>query len=175
MRSLPDRARDGSSTAAERAERYPCDDLGAGQAPELDQELFRARTVAADPATVYRWLGQLRVAPYSYDLVDNLGRRSPRTVTDGRPLAVGQRALVLFRVAAFATDDHLTVLTRGRWSMAMTYRVRACAGGTRLVVKVRCGYPSTPDGWLGRRLLPWGDGIMVHKQLATLAELAEGP
>lgn len=162
-------ARTGASTPAERGERYACDEI----APELDQPLFRARTVAAEPPTVYRWLGQLRVAPCSWDLVDNLGRRSPRTVTDHRPLQVGQRALSIMRVCSFVVDDHLTVLTRGRWSMAMTYRVRAVAGGTRLVVKVRCGYPSTPDGWVGRLLLPWGDGLMVRKQLATLAALAE--
>lgn len=162
-------ARTGGSSAAERGERYACDEV----APDLTQPLFRARTVAAEPATVYRWLGQLRVAPYSWDLIDNLGRRSPGTITDHRPLQVGQRALVIMRVCSFVVDDHLTVLTRGRWSMAMTYRVRAVAGGTRLAVKVRCGYPSTPDGWAGRVLLPWGDAVMVHKQLATLAGLAE--
>lgn len=160
----------GGSTAAERVEHYPCDEL----APELDQELFRARTVAAPPPVVFRWLTQLRRAPYSYDLVDNLGRRSPRTLDPAAPpLAVGQRALIVFRVVAFAVDDHLTVATRGRWSMVMTYRVRAVPGGTRLVVKLRCGYPATLDGRLGRALLPWGDWVMVRRQLAVLGGLAE--
>lgn len=160
----------GDSTAAERAERFACDDV----APDLDQELFRARTVAASPAVLYRWLTQLRTAPYSYDLVDNLGRRSPRHLDAHAPaLAIGQRALILFRVAAFADDDHLTVLTRGWVSMAMTYRVRAVDGGTRLVVKVRCGYPGGPAGRLLRVLLPWGDAVMVRKQLRTLGGLAE--
>jgi hypothetical protein len=163
-------ARTGGSTAAERQERYPCDEL----APELEQELFRARTVAAPPQVVFRWLAQLRHAPYSYDLVDNLGRRSPRTLDPAAPpLAVGQRALIVFRVAAFALDDHLTVDTRGRWSMVMTYRVRPVPGGTRLVVKVRCGYPTALDGRLGRVLLPWGDWLMVRRQLVVLGSLAE--
>lgn len=170
-------ARTGGSTAAERDQHYPCDEL----APELDQELFRARTVAAPPAVVFRWLTQLRRAPYSYDLVDNLGRRSPRTLdAPTTPLAVGQRALVVFRVESFAVDDHVTVATRGgwsmvdgRWSMVMTYRVRAAPGGTRLVVKIRCGYPATLDGRLGRVLLPWGDWVMVRRQLAVLGALAE--
>lgn len=163
-------ARTGGSTAVERDERYPCDEL----APELDQELFRARTVAASPAVVFRRLTQPRHAPYSYDLVDNLGRRSPRTLdAPTTPLAVGQRTLVVFRVESFAVDDHVTVATRGRWSMVMTYRVRAAPGGTRLVVKIRCGYPATLDGRLGRVLLPWGDWVMVRRQLAVLGALAE--
>ena len=37
-------------------------------------------TVDAPHATVFRWLTQLKVAPYSYDLLDNLGRPSAREI-----------------------------------------------------------------------------------------------
>ena len=158
------------STPAERALDYACDDV----APDLPQQLWRARTVRAAPAAVWRWLPQLRVAPYSWDLVDNLGRRSPRTIDpDAPPLAVGQRALVVFRVAAFEPEDHLTVLHRGAVSMAMTYRVLPDQDGARLVVKVRCGYPRGPLGRVLGAGLPLGDAVMVDKQLRTLGALAE--
>jgi hypothetical protein len=59
---------------------------------------------------VLRWLGQLRVAPYSYDLLDNRGRRSPRELTAGLDeLAVGQRFMTIFTLAAFEPGKHITV------------------------------------------------------------------
>ena len=58
--------RDWGSSDLERAEPYPCDRLLV----DGDDALFRAIDVAAPVAVVYRWLCQLRVAPYSYDLID---------------------------------------------------------------------------------------------------------
>jgi hypothetical protein len=65
------------STAAERAEPYPRDRLLA----EPEVTMFRAIDVEAPAATTFRWLCQLRAAPDSYDKLDNLGRRSPQTLT----------------------------------------------------------------------------------------------
>ena len=52
-----------------------------GRGPGLHAS--RGVPVAAPADVVWRWVRQLQVAPYSYDLVDNLGRRSPRTLTPG--------------------------------------------------------------------------------------------
>lgn len=69
---------------------YPADTGVAGASAAMT----RAVPVRASAATTYRWLCQLRVAPYSYDLLDNLGRRSPRTLTPGaEDLAVGDRVV----------------------------------------------------------------------------------
>ena len=67
------------STAAERAMPLPCDDA----LPDATDAYHRAVDVEADAAVVFRWLCQLKVAPYSYDWIDNLGRRSPQRLTPG--------------------------------------------------------------------------------------------
>ncbi|HEX6444317.1 MAG TPA: hypothetical protein VF053_04445 [Streptosporangiales bacterium] len=59
---------------------------------------MRATASRAAPDRVFRWLCQLRVAPYSYDLLDNYGPRSPRALVPGADdLAVGQTLLMMRR------------------------------------------------------------------------------
>src|SRR5271165_7567855 len=110
------------SAAGERAEAFPCD----GLVGEPDLELFRAVDVRAGAATVYRWLCQLRVAPYSYDLLDNRGRRSPQTLTPGlEQLELGQSVMRIFKLVDFEPGRSITVLSDGRLfgRVACTYRV----------------------------------------------------
>jgi hypothetical protein len=156
------------STAEERVLEFPCD----GCLSSVDTVLFRAVDVNASEAVIFRWLCQLRVAPYSYDWIDNLGRRSPRTLTAGMEnLEVGQRVMTIFELVSFARDRHLTLVMRHRRSrkifgdIAVTYLVRP----GRLVVKLvgRCG------PWWKREALAWGDLIMTRKQLLTLKRLME--
>jgi hypothetical protein len=161
------------STAAERALSLPCDDL----LPHADDVLWRAVTVHASPATTFRWLCQLRVAPYSYDWLDNLGRRSPRTLTPGLDdLEIGQTVATIFALASFEPDVHLTLVAkRGRrvfGDLAITYAVRPDPAGCRLLVKLLVRYPRGPWGAVARRVLPAGDLVMMRKQLRTFAALA---
>jgi hypothetical protein len=165
------------STPAERREVFPCDQL----LPDATDALFRATTVRAPPAGAFRWLCQLRVAPYSYDWLDNLGRPSPRHLTPGlEHLAVGQRVMTIFELAAFEPDRHLTLWmlgTRARaifGDIAVSYTVRPIApASSRFVVKLAMRHRHTVWHALMRRLLPWGDLIMMRRQLLTLAGLAE--
>jgi hypothetical protein len=48
---------------------FPCDGLFA----QVDAALYRGVTINASPKTVFRWLCQMRISPYSYDWNDNCG------------------------------------------------------------------------------------------------------
>lgn len=157
------------ATPAEIADRYPCDEL----VPGPTESWFRAVDVEAEPAQVFRWLCQLRVAPYSYDLIDNFGRQSPRVLTPGlTDLSLGQPVMYIFTLAGFVKDLELTVrltdpLARLMFGdLAVTYRARPGRLVAKLVVSAR------PLSLLRRRLLAWGDLVMMRRQLHTLAELA---
>ena len=150
------------STPAERADTYPCD----GRIVDPDAILFRTVDVAAPAPILFRWLCQLRVAPYSYDLLDNFGRRSPRTRDpDLTNLEPGQRFMTLFTLQSFVNDEQITL---GANNVAVTYAVRADGPGTRLHVRVLFG----GSALLGRALA-LGDLVMMRKQLLTLKSLAE--
>jgi hypothetical protein len=163
-------------TPAERDLEYPCDRF----VERPDEAWYRGVDVAAPVPIVYRWLCQLRLAPYSYDVIDNFGRRSPRTLTPGLDqLAIGQRVMHVFDLVAFERDRHFTAqVARVRavfGDTAVTYMVRpGPAGGTRLLAKVVFHYPGR--GVLRsalRSFYPAGDSIMMHRQLGNLRRLAE--
>jgi hypothetical protein len=76
----------------------------------------------------WRWLRQVKVAPYSYDWIDNLGRRSPRTLTAGlADIAVGDELMVFRVVAAEPGREFTGVMTpraeRLFGQISGTYRV----------------------------------------------------
>ena len=162
------------ATPAEVAAPYGC----AGLVPEPCRPLWRAVDVAAPAAHTYRWLRQLKVAPYSYDWIDNFGRRSPRRLTpDLDEMAVGDTAMI-FRVVAVGPGHEFTVVTlpaaeRLFGPVAITYRVTPVDDShSRLVVRL----DTSSAGLLGRlRHVPlaWGDLVMMRKQLLSLKRLAE--
>ncbi|MHA6785987.1 hypothetical protein ACVGOW_34065 [Pseudonocardia saturnea] len=157
------------ATDAETADDYPC----AALVPEPAARMIRAVDVAAPAAHTFRWLCQLTQAPYSYDLVDNLGRRSPRTLTPGADaLAPGTPFVMIFQIAEVVPGREITGVgrpgpTRRFGPMACTYRVTPQGSGSRLIGRL--------DLTANRLAAPiaWGDLLMMRKQLRTLAACAE--
>jgi hypothetical protein len=154
---------------------FPCDRF----LPDAGDCYYRGTDVDASPAVLFRWLCQLRVAPYSYDWLDNFGRRSPRQLTPGlERLAVNQRFMTIFDLVEFEPDIHLTLvctqLRRIFGDVAVTYLIEPRAQGCRLLVKIVVNHPgSRLELALRVRLLPFLDLVMTRKQLRTLRELAE--
>jgi hypothetical protein len=157
------------ATAAERAAPLPCDAL----VPD-GRVLVRAVAVDAPAEVVFRWLCQLRAAPYSYDALDNLGRRSPQQLTPGLDdLRVGQRFMTVFRLAEFAHGERLTLLTPktpfGR--VAVTYAVTPVGErASRLLLRIAW---RTPGPRVLGAALAAGDLVMARRQLLNLKQLAE--
>jgi hypothetical protein len=163
------------ATRDERELRFTCDRF----VPRPDDAFYRAVTVNAPAAQLFRWLCQLRVAPYSYDWLDNFGQQSPQTLTAGlERLRAGQRIMTVFRLVAFGPGRHITAsLDFGGPAideLAVTYLIIPEADGhCRLLVKVVVVYPRNPIGMTMRTLLPAGDLVMMRRQLFTLRNLAE--
>ena len=154
-------------TDAEVARHYPCDDLVP--APVL--ELWRGVTVTVPPAAVWPWLRQVRLAPYSYDWLDNLGRRSPRELHDlpdprpGDPFSsIGGRWDV-GRTLAVAAGESLTATIMGA---VMSYVLVPEGTRTRLLLKIVAEH----DRWY-LPALAVGDWPMARRQLRTLKQRAE--
>jgi hypothetical protein len=167
------------ATREERGDAFPCD----GLCDAADATYYRAVTVERDAAHVFRWLCQLRVAPYSYDWIDNGGRRSPPTRTPHlEELALGQSLMRIFELRGFEPGCSLTIVNKTRQGARflfgevwISYVIRPRSEGVvRLVVKVLVRFSPGLLGLLMRKLLPIGDLIMMRRQLLNLKRLAEG-
>lgn len=147
---------------SERTASLPCDTL----CPSAGVPADRAISIQAPPPIVFSWLCQLRVAPYSYDILDNLGRRSPRRRNPELVhLELGQRFMRLFALQSFTNGEQITLCAKG---VAVTYTVQPEGAGSRLHARVLFGGPR-----LIARVLALGDLVMTRKQLLTLKSLAE--
>jgi hypothetical protein len=155
----------------------PCD----AQPGTWDAALFRAIDIDAPPEVTFRWLCQLRVAPYSYDWIDNGGRRSPPALTPGlEQLEVGQRVMSIFELVDFEAPRHLTLRLRRPRAIAV-FGPLVCSyvvterpdGRSRLLAKLLIQWPRKLPWSAMRHVLPWGDLIMMRKQLRTLRHHAE--
>ena len=166
------------TTSDERKLAFPCDRF----IPNPDDALFRGVTINAPAEIVFRWLCQMRVAPYSYDWIDHGGRQSPRELTPGLDtLAVGQDVMRIFKLVDFEPERQLTLRMKPRSSASRTFGDIAVSyviapnssKSCRLLVKLIATYPPGAKGSFMRAFLPWGDLIMMRRQLLNLKHLAE--
>ncbi len=166
------------STASERVMPFPCDRYLSNP----DDTYFRAVDIQAPTHIAFRWLCQLRIAPYSYDWIDNFGRRSPHNLIPGlERLEVDQRVMSIFKLVEFETNQHLTIVMSSPQATAVFGEVAGSyvicpqtEQSCRLVAKLLVRYPKRGLWKAMRWFLPWGDLIMMRKQLLTLKQLAEG-
>ncbi|MCI2420231.1 polyketide cyclase [Saccharopolyspora sp. K220] len=146
---------------------YPCDDFVTSPALEA----WRGVSVQAPSEAVWPWVTQVRLAPYSYDWIDNLGRRSPRElvdlpepqVDDNFTTACGRR---LGRIVSVDPGKQLTGTILGA---VMSYvLVPQDHDTTRLLFKL----VMQTSRWVALGVSV-GDLIMARRQLLNLKMLAE--
>jgi hypothetical protein len=153
-------------TDDEVARHYPCDDI----VPVSVLQAWRGVTVRTTPEGLWPWVAQIRLAPYSYDWIDNLGRRSPQELRALPEPAVGQHFTTaatrrLGRILSVSPPEQLT----GRITGAVISYVLVPKGdATRLLMKI----VTARGRWLAP-LLSVGDLVMARRQLLNLKQLAE--
>ncbi|HVW43257.1 MAG TPA: polyketide cyclase [Amycolatopsis sp.] len=146
---------------------YPCDDFVTSPALRA----WRGVSVRAPAETVWPWVTQVRLAPYSYDWIDNLGRRSPRELVGLPEPQVGERFTTaggreLGRIVSVDPGKQLTGTIMGAF---MSYvLVPEDQDTTRLLLKV----VMQASRWVALGLSV-GDLIMARRQLLNLKLLAE--
>ncbi|WP_262285879.1 polyketide cyclase [Micromonospora sp. MA102] len=145
---------------------YPCDDFVVS--PRL--QAWRGVRVEVPAEVVWPWVAQVRLAPYSYDWIDNLGRRSPRELVGLPEPQVGERFTTaggreLGRIVSVDPGKQVTATIMGAF---MSYVLVPQEHTTRLLLKVVM--QTTRRVALG---LSVGDLIMARRQLLNLKQLAE--
>lgn len=146
---------------------YPCDDFVA--APTL--QAWRGVRIEAPAEAIWPWVAQVRLAPYSYDWIDNRGRRSPRHLVGLPEPQAGDRFTTaggreLGRIVSVDPGKQLTGTIMGAF---MSYvLVPHEHGVTRLLLKVVL----RTTRWTALGLCI-GDLIMARRQLLNIKQLAE--
>lgn len=146
---------------------YPCDDFVSS--PRL--QAWRGVCVEAPAEVVWPWVAQVRLAPYSYDWIDNRGRRSPQQLVGLPEPRVGDRfttagGRALGRIVSVDPGKQLTGTIMGAYmSYVLVPREREI---TRLLLKV----VMRTTRWTAFGLSV-GDLIMARRQLLNLKHLAE--
>ena len=145
----------------------------------------RAVTIAADPGDVWPWLVQVgrgRPGFYSYDVLDNGGRPSSRSILpEFQTVVVGSLAAPMATRPAEATSFVVASAVPGSslvWSKAdavWSWRLTPELSGTRLVVRLRTGpvWRRPLHALAGGILLEVGDFPMMRKMLLGIRERAE--
>jgi hypothetical protein len=155
-------------TDDEVARPYPCDEWVA--APTM--QAWRGVTVDTSADRLWPWVTQVRLAPYSYDWIDNLGRRSPRTLVHVNKPVPGEAftragGIRLGRILSVEAPHHLTGRIAGA-VISYVLEPHPDDGHTRLLMKI-----VTDVNRPMAALLSLGDLVMARRQLLNFKALAE--
>jgi hypothetical protein len=159
--------------------------VGDHLCPNARISATRCITIAAPPEQVFPWLRQMgfgRAGWYSYDWIDNLGRKSATKIDQRwQSLSVGDilpggpahfDAVIVDPPRALVMRLAHTGRASKKVDFVLAYELRDHPTGTRLVTRMKARI-DVPGGRLMEKvLLAPGDGIMLRKQLLNVAQRA---
>jgi hypothetical protein len=145
----------------------------------------RSITIGAKPQEIFPWIRQMgfgRAGWYSYDWLDNLGRKSATTIHDEwQTVEAGDKVPsgpISFTAAIVDAPHHFVLEIKSlskkspKLHFTLAYELRDDPLGTRLVTRMR-SHCSFPFGFLFEKLiLGPGDGLMLRRQLLTISKNA---
>ena len=159
--------------------------VGDDLCPSATLIATRSITISAPPQDVFPWIRQMgfgRAGWYSYDWLDNLGRKSATSIHDEwQSVKAGDKVPsgpISFTAAIVEAPRHfvLEIKSLGKKSpklhFTLAYELRDDPHGTRLVTRMR-SHANFPLGSLFEKIvLGPGDGIMLRRQLLTISKNA---
>lgn len=147
------------------------------------KELIRSVEIQAHANEIFLWLKQLRVAPYSYDFIDNRRMKSPDFIIENLPpLKANIHFLLACHVTEFAEDSFIICrfcqpvnlpFNLSLRELFIEYRISAQGSKSCLWCKVK--------GYIRRDILSRGffhvfslvNKIMMTKQLKNIKKFSE--
>jgi hypothetical protein len=167
------------STHEDRNKQFTCDTI----LKKSNDAYFRAVDINAPADLVFQWICQMKVAPYSYDRLDNGGKQSPQHLTPSiGQLKIGDKMMTIFHVGHFIPYKEVTLIMDippdqyAKWYVptVITYKIYAKGKNrSRVVVKYIADWPKTIRGHAERLFIIIADFIMMRRQLLNYKKLAE--
>ena len=147
------------------------------------RQMLRRIEIKATASDIFIWLKQLRIAPYSYDFIDNRFRKSPDYIIQNLPpLKISAHFLLAFHITEFEENSFIT----GRYcepvnspvnlymkDMYVEYRIEEKPAITILWCKIK-GYFNTDISSRGFFFIfSVVNKIMTERQLINIKKLSE--
>ena len=147
------------------------------------RELLRCIEIKAGASDIFVWLKQLCIAPYSYDFIDNRGKKSPDFIIENLPpLKTYTHFLLVFHVLKFEGNSFIT----GRFcepinppvnlylkDMFIEYRIEEKAANAKLWCKIKGYYNNDIFSRGFFFIFSAVNKIMMTRQLKNIKKLSE--
>lgn len=147
------------------------------------REIIRNIEIRANASDIYIWLKQLRIAPYSYDFVDNKCKKSPYYIIQNLPpLKISTHFLLAFHIKEFEENSFIACrycepinspVNLYMRDMYIEYRIEEKSLNTILWCKIKVCLNTDISSRGFFFIFSVVNKIMMEKQLSNIKKLSE--